>query len=135
MRDSLTLSAAHAVSLAPEDDMPITVLIGAQWGDEGKGRVVDWLARDAGIVARYNGGDNAGHSITIGSRVIRLHLIPSGIFYLNAMCLLGGGMVINPRNLLQEMSDVRAAGYEVSPARLRISESAHLVLPTHIALD
>jgi adenylosuccinate synthase len=115
--------------------MPITVLIGAQWGDEGKGRVVDWLARDAGIVARYNGGDNAGHSITIGPRVIRLHLIPSGIFYPNATCLLAGGMVINPRNLIREMDEVREAGYEVSPARIKISESAHLVLPTHIALD
>ena len=115
--------------------MPITVLLGAQWGDEGKGRVVDWLARDAGIVARYNGGDNAGHSITIGTRVIKLHLIPSGIFYPNAVCLLGGGMVINPRNLIREMEEVRAAGYEVSPQRIKISESAHLVLPTHIALD
>jgi len=115
--------------------MPITVLIGAQWGDEGKGRVVDWLARDAGIVARYNGGDNAGHSITIGPRVIKLHLIPSGIFYPNATCLLAGGMVINPRNLIREMEEVRAAGYEVSPRRIKISESAHLVLPTHIALD
>src|SRR6266852_6038560 len=115
--------------------MPITVLMGAQWGDEGKGRVVDWLARDAGIVARYNGGDNAGHSITIGSRVIRLHLIPSGIFYANATCLLAGGMVINPRNLTREMDEVREAGYEVSPARIKISESAHLVMPTHIALD
>lgn len=115
--------------------MPITVLIGAQWGDEGKGRVVDWLARDASIVARYNGGDNAGHSITIGERVIRLHLIPSGIFYPNVTCLLGSGMVINPKNLLREMDEVRAAGYEVSPERMKISESAHLVLPTHIALD
>ncbi|MEP7200918.1 MAG: adenylosuccinate synthetase, partial [Chloroflexota bacterium] len=115
--------------------MPITVLIGTQWGDEGKGRVVDWLARDARIVARYNGGDNAGHSITIGARVIRLHLIPSGIFYPNVLCLLASGMVINPKNLLREMDEVRAAGYEVSPARIRISESAHLVLPMHIALD
>jgi adenylosuccinate synthase len=115
--------------------MAITVLIGAQWGDEGKGRVVDWLARDAQIVARYNGGDNAGHSITIGNKVIRLHLIPSGIFYPQVLCLLGSGMVINPKNLLREMDEVRAAGYEVSPARMKISESAHLVLPSHVALD
>ncbi len=115
--------------------MPITVLIGTQWGDEGKGRVVDWLAREASIVARYNGGDNAGHSITIGDRVIRLHLIPSGIFYPQVTCLLGSGMVINPKNLLREMDDVRAAGYDVSPSRIKISESAHLVLPTHVALD
>src|SRR5438105_12095573 len=115
--------------------MPITVLIGAQWGDEGKGRVVDWLARDASIVARYNGGDNAGHTITIGERVFRLHLIPSGIFYPNVACLLGSGMVINPKNLLREMDEVFEAGYDISPERIKISESAHLVLPTHIALD
>ncbi|MBI5876773.1 MAG: adenylosuccinate synthase [Chloroflexi bacterium] len=115
--------------------MPVTVLIGAQWGDEGKGRVVDWLARDAQVVARYNGGDNAGHSITIGSRVIRLHLVPSGIFYKDVACLLAAGMVINPKNLLREMDEIQTAGYDVSPARLTISHNAHLVLPTHVALD
>ncbi|MCA1554323.1 MAG: adenylosuccinate synthase, partial [Chloroflexi bacterium] len=110
-------------------------LIGAQWGDEGKGRVVDVLAREANIVARYNGGDNAGHSITIGDKLVRLHLIPSGIFYPHVTCLLGSGMVINPKNLLREMDEVRAAGYEVAPTRLQISDGAHLVLPTHVALD
>jgi adenylosuccinate synthase len=115
--------------------MPVTVLIGTQWGDEGKGRVVDWLARDAAIVARYNGGDNAGHSITIGSHVARLHLIPSGIFYPNVVCLLASGMVINPKNLLREMDEIRAIGTDVSPERLKISANAHLVLPTHVALD
>lgn len=115
--------------------MPITVLIGTQWGDEGKGRVVDWLARDAQMVARYNGGDNAGHSITVGKQVLRLHLIPSGIFYPHVTCLLGSGMVINPKNLLREMADLRAVGCDVSPDRLKLSENAHLVLPTHVALD
>ncbi len=115
--------------------MPITVLIGTQWGDEGKGRVVDVLAREADIVARYNGGDNAGHSITIGDNVIRLHLIPSGIFYAHVTCLLGSGMVVNPKNLLRELEEVRSAGYDVSPERIQLSESAHLVLPTHVALD
>ena len=115
--------------------MPITVLIGTQWGDEGKGRVVDVLARGANMVARYNGGDNAGHSITIGAKVIRLHLIPSGIFYPHVTCVLGHGMVVNPKNLVRELDEVRAAGYDVSPRRISISESAHLVLPTHVALD
>lgn len=115
--------------------MSITVLLGAQWGDEGKGRVVDALAQDADIVARYNGGDNAGHSITIGKQVVKLHLLPSGIFRPECVNVLGNGVVLNPRNLLREMADVRAAGVEVSPQRLRISQAAHVILPGHIALD
>jgi adenylosuccinate synthase len=115
--------------------MSITVLLGAQWGDEGKGRIVDALAQDADIVARYNGGDNAGHSITIGNQVVKLHLVPSGIFRKECLNVLGNGVVLNPRNLLKEMAEVRAAGVEVSPERLRISQAAHIILPGHIALD
>jgi adenylosuccinate synthase len=115
--------------------MPITVLLGAQWGDEGKGRIVDALAQDADIVARYNGGDNAGHSITIGSQVVKLHLVPSGIFRKSCLNLLGNGVVINPLNLLKEMDEIRAAGVEVTPERLRISQAAHVILPGHQALD
>jgi adenylosuccinate synthase len=115
--------------------MSITVLLGAQWGDEGKGRIVDALASDADIVARFNGGDNAGHSITIGDRVVKLHLVPSGIFRERCLNLVGNGVVMNPRNLLKEMAEIRAAGFEVSPARLKISQAAHIILPGHIALD
>jgi adenylosuccinate synthase len=115
--------------------MAITVLLGAQWGDEGKGRIVDALAQDADIVARFNGGDNAGHSITIGSQVVKLHLVPSGIFRDTCLNVLGNGVVLNPRNLLKEMAEIRAAGIEVTPRRLRISQSAHVILPGHIALD
>jgi adenylosuccinate synthase len=115
--------------------MPITVLLGAQWGDEGKGRFVDALANNARIVARYNGGDNAGHSITIGKQVFKLHLLPSGIFRPNCLNLLGNGVVVNPRNLLKEMAEVRAGGFEISPANFRISQAAHVILPGHVALD
>jgi adenylosuccinate synthase len=115
--------------------MAITVLLGAQWGDEGKGRITDALAAGAAVVARFNGGDNAGHTITIGSQVVRLHLIPSGIFRAECLNVIGNGVVLNPRNLLKEMRDVEAAGARVTPERLRISEAAHIILPGHIALD
>ncbi len=115
--------------------MAITVLLGAQWGDEGKGRITDALAAEADIVARFNGGDNAGHSITIGAQVVRLHIIPSGIFRPACLNLIGNGVVLNPRNMLKEMGDVEAAGARVTPERLRISEAAHIILPGHIALD
>ncbi len=115
--------------------MSITVLLGAQWGDEGKGRITDALAHDADVVARFNGGDNAGHSITIGKQVVKLHLIPSGIFRDKCLNVIGNGVVLNPRNLLKEMAEVRAAGTEISPERLKISQATHIILPGHIALD
>ena len=115
--------------------MTITVLLGTQWGDEGKGRIVDALASSADIVARSNGGDNAGHSITIGERVVKLHLVPSGIFRAHCLNVIGNGVVLNPRNLLKEMAEIRAAGVPVDPTRLRISQAAHVILPGHVALD
>lgn len=115
--------------------MPATILIGAQWGDEGKGRVVDWLASNADIVARYGGGDNAGHTVYVGSEVFKLHLIPSGILHEQAVCVLGNGMVINPLNLITEMDKIEALGVNVSPERLLLSSKAHLISPAHIALD
>ncbi len=115
--------------------MSITVLLGAQWGDEGKGRMIDALANDIDIVARYNGGDNAGHSITIGNQVVKLHLLPSGVFRPGILNVIGNGVVLNPRNLLKEMADVRASGATISPDNLRISQAAHVILPGHIAFD
>lgn len=116
--------------------MAITVLLGAQWGDEGKGRITDALASNADVVARYNGGDNAGHSITIGSQVVRLHNIPSGIFHPKCLCLIGNGVVLNPRNLVKEMADLeRITGTTVTAERLKISEATQIILPGHIALD
>jgi adenylosuccinate synthase len=115
--------------------MPATIVVGTQWGDEGKGRVVDWAAERADLVARYAGGDNAGHTITVAGERFALHLVPSGILYPERLCLLGGGMVINPHSLLSEMDGLAARGVDVSPARLKLSVGAHLILPHHIALD
>ena len=116
--------------------MAITVLLGAQWGDEGKGRITDALAASADVVARFNGGDNAGHSITIGSQVVRLHSVPSGIFRAGCLCLIGNGVVLNPRSLLKEMAEIeRLTGVQVTPERMKISEATQIILPGHIALD
>jgi len=115
--------------------MPATIIIGAQWGDEGKGRAVDWLASTAAVVARFGGGDNAGHTVYVGDQVFKLHLIPSGILRPNAMNVLGNGMVINPISLLDEMNRLREMGVEISPERLMISDRAHIITPAHLALD
>lgn len=115
--------------------MPATILIGAQWGDEGKGRVVDWLATDADVVARYSGGDNAGHTVFVNQDVFKLHLIPSGILHQHVISVMGNGMVINPVNLVTEMDQLAAVGVEVTPERLLLSDKAHLITPSHIALD
>jgi adenylosuccinate synthase len=115
--------------------MPITVILGAQWGDEGKGKITDLLAAEADVVARCAGGDNAGHTVTVGTERFALHLIPSGILYPNVTCLLGGAMVVNPKKLLAEMDGLAARGVDVSPKRLKLSGRAHLIMPYHIALD
>lgn len=115
--------------------MPATILVGAQWGDEGKGRVVDWLAAEADVVARFSGGDNAGHTVFVGSDVFKLHLVPSGILHERVISVLGNGMVINPVNLLKEMDALAAMGVSITPQRLKISTRAHIITPAHIALD
>ena len=115
--------------------MPVTIIVGTQWGDEGKGRVVDDLASRADVVARYNGGDNAGHTVIAEGHTLGLHLIPSGILNPDAVCLIGAGAVINPLRLLEEMAMLRETGIEVTPERLKIAAGAHLILPTHRALD
>jgi adenylosuccinate synthase len=115
--------------------MPITVILGAQWGDEGKGKITDLLAADADLVARVAGGDNAGHTVTVGAERFALHLIPSGILYPSVTCLLGGAMVVNPKKLLAELDGLEARGVDISPARLKLDGRAHLIMPYHIALD
>lgn len=115
--------------------MPLDIIIGTQWGDEGKGRVVDLLAGQAAFVARYNGGDNAGHTVTAGGKTFRLHLIPSGIIHPHTVGLIGNGVVVNPEILLAEMEMLRASGIEISPRRLQLSYAAHLITPAHLALD
>ncbi|HUS17242.1 MAG TPA: adenylosuccinate synthase [Chloroflexia bacterium] len=119
--------------------MPLHIIVGAQWGDEGKGRITDLLAAGADVVARYSGGDNAGHTVTVnsasGSQIYKLHLLPSGIIQPHAVGVLGHGMVINPARLLAEMADLRRLGVVVTPERVKISLGAHLITPGHIALD
>jgi len=115
--------------------MPGTAILGAQWGDEGKGKITDMLASESDVVARFSGGDNAGHTVTVGEEVFRLHLVPSGILYPNVMCVLGAGMVVNPCTLLKELRDLSERGIDISPRRLRLDGKAHLILPYHIALD
>ncbi len=115
--------------------MPATIVVGAEWGDEGKGRAVDWLAADAEIVARYAGGDNAGHTVRVGGTTFKLHLIPSGILHPGVTCILGTGTVVNPLILLHEMDYLHERGIEVTPARLMIDARAHVITPAHLALD
>jgi adenylosuccinate synthase len=115
--------------------MPLNIIVGAQWGDEGKGRVVDLLAAKADYVARYNGGDNAGHTVTVGEKTFKLHLIPSGIIHPHPMAVIGNGVVVNPATLLSEMDTLAEAGIDVKPERLRISYAAHMITPAHLALD
>ncbi|HOG80671.1 MAG TPA: adenylosuccinate synthetase, partial [Anaerolineaceae bacterium] len=115
--------------------MPLDILVGAQWGDEGKGRVVDLLAAEADWVARFNGGDNAGHTVTVGQQTFKLHLAPSGIVHPRPKGVIGNGVVINPISLLQEVQMLKDAGVDASPERLKISYAAHLITPAHRALD
>jgi len=115
--------------------MSAIIVVGTQWGDEGKGRMVDALARKAHIVARFNGGDNAGHTVVAQGRTLKLHLVPSGILHPTAICLIGAGVVLNPEVLVAELDELAALGVDVGPSRLKISAAAHVILPTHRALD
>jgi adenylosuccinate synthase len=113
----------------------IIVIIGAQWGDEGKGKVVDLLADRFDIVARYQGGHNAGHSVYVGDKAFVLRLLPSGIIHEDAVCVLGNGMVIDPKAFFEEVDQMQAQGISISPERLKVSSRAHLIMPYHRALD
>lgn len=115
--------------------MPLNIIIGTQWGDEGKGRVVDLLAGQADYVARYNGGDNAGHTVQVGKQTFKLHLIPSGVIQPHTVGVIGNGLVVNPAVLLQEVEMLRALDIEIGPKRLKISHAAHIITPAHLALD
>lgn len=114
--------------------MPVTVVIGSQWGDEGKGKVVDLLSPEVDIVARYQGGANAGHTICWGDKEFVLHLIPSGIFHDGVTCVIGNGVVIDPVALMDEIEMIRDLGYRVE-GRLLISHNAHLIMPYHKRIE
>ncbi len=113
--------------------MATTAVVGAQWGDEGKGRIVDYLAQRAGMVIRFQGGDNAGHTVVNEHGTFRLHIVPSGIFNPATQCIVGPGTVVNPDTLLAEMEELAAAGIDL--ANLWLSERAHVILPYHRLLD
>ena len=113
--------------------MPATVVVGAQWGDEGKGKVVDLLAERSDVVARFQGGNNAGHTIVAGDQTYKLHLVPSGILYPGTLCIIGNGTVVDPFALCRELDGLEGRG--VSLDTLRLSGNAHLIMPYHVALD
>lgn len=113
--------------------MAAVVLIGAQWGDEGKGKITDFLAEKADMIVRYQGGNNAGHTVVINNETFKLHLIPSGIFYSEKICVIGNGLVIDPKVLIEELDYLESRG--VSTANLRISGNAHVIMPYHRILD
>lgn len=114
--------------------MPNIVVVGAQWGDEGKGKIIDILARDCDYVVRYQGGNNAGHTVVIDSDEFILHLIPSGILHKNKICVIGNGVVVDPEALVEEIDMLRKKGIYVDD-NLKISDQAHLIFPYHKALD
>ncbi|MEM7008112.1 MAG: adenylosuccinate synthase [Thermodesulfobacteriota bacterium] len=115
--------------------MPNVVVIGAQWGDEGKGRIVDLISEQVDIVVRYQGGNNAGHTIVLGDEKIVLHHLPSGILRDDKISVIGNGVVVDPKVLLEEIGDLTTAGYQADENNLKISERAHVIMPYHRAID
>ena len=115
--------------------MSNVVVIGTQWGDEGKGKVVDLLASGADLVVRFQGGNNAGHTLVVNGEETICHLIPSGILHKGKKCLIGNGVVVDPAVLLEEIHTLMERGIPVGPDNLVLSEKAHLIMPYHKAID
>src|SRR2546422_915525 len=113
--------------------MPATVVVGAQFGDEGKGKIVDYLADRADVVVRFQGGANAGHTVQVGDQLYAFHLLPSGVLRKRTMNVIGNGVVVDPTQLLKEIEETRAHGHSVE--NLRISDRAHVVMPYHKIID
>src|SRR6478736_1748098 len=113
--------------------MPATVIVGLQWGDEGKGKTTDFLAEQVAMVVRYQGGDNAGHTVVSGDEVFKLRLTPSGVLYPHITSVIGNGVVVNPLTLIDELDMLESRRIDV--ARVRVSRSAHVIMPYHVALD
>src|SRR5947209_1006600 len=109
------------------------VIVGIQWGDEGKGRIVDYCARDYDVIARFGGGDNAGHSIVVGDRKLALRIVPSGVLQPNTELFIGGGTVVSLAGFLSELDNLRGVGVDIS--RIKLSDRAHIVFPYHAAQD
>ncbi len=115
--------------------MANTILVGAQWGDEGKGKIIDVLTEQADIVVRYAGGNNAGHTVYLGAKKYVLHLVPSGILRKNKLCVIGNGVVVDPIGLVEEIDGLQKIGVKVNPKNFVFSETAHVVFPYHRELD
>ena len=115
--------------------MKNVVVVGTQWGDEGKGKIVDWLSDQADVIVRFQGGHNAGHTLVIDGTVYKLRLLPSGIVRKNKISIIGNGVVIDPWALLDEIEEIKSKGVDVSEKNLIISESSNLILPFHKELD
>ncbi len=118
-----------------EDSMPAVVVVGTQWGDEGKGKIVDVLTEKADFVVRFQGGNNAGHTLVINQKKYILHLIPSGIFRPQTTCVIGNGVVVDPEVLIKEIENLKKEGLNIDENKLKISERAHTIMPYHKALD
>ena len=115
----------------PLDQGTITVIVGAQWGDEGKGKITDFFSGDSDYVVRYHGGNNAGHTVIVNGDTYKLHLIPSGVLYPTPISIIGNGVVVDPKALLDEVSYLKTKG--VTP-NLLISDRAHIIMPYHLSL-
>ena len=115
--------------------MSTVIVVGTQWGDEGKGKIVDLLTRYAHVIVRFQGGNNAGHTLVVEGRKYIFHLIPSGILYEGKLCMIGNGVVLDPSVLIEEMDQLAGSGMEVTPGNLKISLNTHLIMPYHKALD
>ena len=120
---------------AKNSEMSNTIVVGAQWGDEGKGKIIDFITEKADLVVRAAGGSNAGHTVINNGQKYVLHLIPSGILWEDKLCVIGNGVVLDPFGLLEEMAKLRGQGVKITPENLRISDCAHLVMPYHKSLD
>jgi adenylosuccinate synthase len=115
--------------------MANTILVGAQWGDEGKGKIIDVLTEQADVIVRYAGGNNAGHTVWVGKQKYILHLVPSGILHKNKLCVIGNGVVVDPPGLVAEMEGLKKLGIKINPHNFVLSETAHVVFPYHRELD
>ncbi|AAK81516.1 adenylosuccinate synthase [Clostridium acetobutylicum] len=115
--------------------MSAFIVLGAQWGDEGKGKMTDYLAQGADVVVRFQGGNNAGHTVEVEDKKYKLHLIPSGILYKNKVNVIGNGVVLDPKAMFEEVEYLKGMGVEVTPENLIVSDRAHLIMPYHRALD
>ena len=115
--------------------MTTVVAVGAQWGDEGKGKIVDWLSERADVVVRFQGGANAGHTLVVGNVEYKMSLLPSGLVGAGKLSIIGNGVVVDPWALVAEIDEMRKKGLEISPDTLRLADNAALILPSHGAIE